>query len=296
MRNGLLLSLAGLTICGLPSALAQTFNPAPPSSTIPVNIAFLTGPELAQAQAQAVAATKPEPPRDVLPAKANYAPYTPYGIPDEDKPKDHAGSAYIPLDSWVYPQLDRLYSMGYLDTMFLGLRPLQPAAASCICSRSRRMSSSKAAMSRPKACWPASSPILATEQPEDKAPRGTVYGVHQVYDRGMYISQQTLRDSYHIGNTIVNDYGRPYQPGFNNLLGGAVLAEKGRFSFYVRAEYQHAPSAAGYTDTLTNLFSNNDQVGPATGFNYNQATIPTRPISPPRIPFASSKAPSPSTC
>src|SRR5690348_16194465 len=34
-----------------------------------------------------------------------------------------AGSTYIPMDSWIYPALDRLHALGYLDTAFLGLRP-----------------------------------------------------------------------------------------------------------------------------------------------------------------------------
>jgi hypothetical protein len=34
-----------------------------------------------------------------------------------------ASSSYLPLDSWVYPAMERLYSLGYLDTAFLGLRP-----------------------------------------------------------------------------------------------------------------------------------------------------------------------------
>jgi len=33
------------------------------------------------------------------------------------------GSPYIPMDSWMYASLTRLYSLGYLDTAFLGLRP-----------------------------------------------------------------------------------------------------------------------------------------------------------------------------
>ncbi len=33
------------------------------------------------------------------------------------------GSTYIPMDSWMYPALDRLSSMGFLDTAFFGLRP-----------------------------------------------------------------------------------------------------------------------------------------------------------------------------
>ena len=34
----------------------------------------------------------------------------------------------------------------------------------------------------------------------------------------------------HLGQTIINDYGRPYAPGFNNITGFSTLSEKGRFS------------------------------------------------------------------
>src|ERR1700758_1147437 len=33
------------------------------------------------------------------------------------------GSPYIPVDSWVYPALWRLYGLGFLDRIFLNLRP-----------------------------------------------------------------------------------------------------------------------------------------------------------------------------
>src|ERR1700722_2332224 len=32
-------------------------------------------------------------------------------------------SPYIPVDSWVYPAVMRLYGLGYIETVFLGLRP-----------------------------------------------------------------------------------------------------------------------------------------------------------------------------
>ena len=38
-------------------------------------------------------------------------------------PIDRLGSVYIPVDSWMYPALTRLYGMGFVDTMFLGMRP-----------------------------------------------------------------------------------------------------------------------------------------------------------------------------
>src|SRR5580692_1697927 len=33
------------------------------------------------------------------------------------------GDVYVPMDNWVYPALDRLHALGYLDTAFLGIRP-----------------------------------------------------------------------------------------------------------------------------------------------------------------------------
>src|ERR1017187_8666189 len=39
--------------------------------------------------------------------------------PQTGRPLD----TYVPVDSWVYPALDRLHGLGYLDTAFLGIRP-----------------------------------------------------------------------------------------------------------------------------------------------------------------------------
>jgi hypothetical protein len=107
----------------------------------------------------------------------------------------------------------------------------------------------------------------------------------------MGITGQTLRDSFHLGQTISNDYGRPYQEGFNNSTGFSTVNELGRFSLYVRGEYQHAPSGAGYStvDTgnplapggLTETLSALDQI-PYPGTNndqLHQATIPSGPIA-----------------
>ncbi len=33
------------------------------------------------------------------------------------------GSPFVPVDSWVYPAMLRLYSLGFVDDVFLGMRP-----------------------------------------------------------------------------------------------------------------------------------------------------------------------------
>jgi len=95
----------------------------------------------------------------------------------------------------------------------------------------------------------------------------------------MGISGQTLRDSYNLGQTLVNDYGRPYQPGFNSLAGFSSINEYGRFSLYVRGEYQHSPGGEGYSPALSSYISNYLELIPYTGYNIGALTIPSGPIS-----------------
>jgi hypothetical protein len=40
-----------------------------------------------------------------------------------DQHTSSIGSTYIPVDSWIYPALDRLQALGYIDFGYLGLRP-----------------------------------------------------------------------------------------------------------------------------------------------------------------------------
>jgi len=48
---------------------------------------------------------------------------TSHALPDHmHNPRD-LGSAYVPLDSWIYPALERLAALGYIHTEFLGMRP-----------------------------------------------------------------------------------------------------------------------------------------------------------------------------
>jgi hypothetical protein len=51
-----------------------------------------------------------------------------------------------------------------------------------------------------------------------------------------------MRDGYHFGQTIINDYGRPYWSGFNNITGLSAEAEMGPVAFNFQGEYQHSPA------------------------------------------------------
>src|SRR5271156_3558563 len=41
----------------------------------------------------------------------------------EDCDSDNMASTYVPIESWVYPAVERLALAGYIQTAFAGLRP-----------------------------------------------------------------------------------------------------------------------------------------------------------------------------
>ena len=107
--------------------------------------------------------------------------------------------------------------------------------------------------------------------------------VESTYSVVRAISGTPLRDSFHLGSTIVNDYGRPYENGFNNYSGASGYATAGRFTLYVRGEFQGAPSAAGYSAALAQTLSSIDQTSlsstPSPACRISQTTIPMGPIA-----------------
>ena len=61
-----------------------------------------------------------------------------------DSPENH-GSPFVPLDSWIYPALDRLAGLGLIDTGFAGMRPW--TRRECSRRRSARATSRRATSS-----------------------------------------------------------------------------------------------------------------------------------------------------
>jgi hypothetical protein len=197
------------------------------------------------------------------------------------------GSPYIPVDSWIYPAMMRLYSLGFADTAFLGLRPWTRASLSHMLEDTGS-TILDAVDDRQQGAEEAQDIYLAVTRElhaDTQGPCLTHEGnmrVESVYSVVRGISGTPLRDSFHLGSTIVNDYGRPYTNGFNNYTGASGYAAAGRFLLYVRGEFQGAPSAAGYPGALSQTLSSNiDEIpfiNPVTNLPYNQSTIPLGPI------------------
>lgn len=182
---------------------------------------------------------------------------------------------YIPMDNWAYDALDRLRGLGYLDTTFLGLRPWTRRSVEHMLSAANQEDDIH---DDPQA--EETFQALLSEFPDSTAPvmpeLSSVLHLESVYSRMQGISGTPLRDSFHLGQTLANDYGRPYQEGFNTVDGVSGSAQAGRFSLYFRGEYQHAPSASGYSPQLFATLSNLDMV--PIGSNPVQDTIPAGPI------------------
>ena len=173
-------------------------------------------------------APTPQNPYTAMPA------YAPAGTPEKPGRTwgDPLGSAYIPVDSWVYPAMMRLYSLGYLDTMYLAMRPytrrsalhmLQAGEDAILGSDDTQEQDILAALMNELTDEGITSEKIAGTQ------RGTVYGVQSVYTRVMGVSGPILQDSFHLGQTFFNDYGRPHETGFNNITGFSTLTEQGPF-------------------------------------------------------------------
>jgi hypothetical protein len=197
-----------------------------------------------------------------------------------------SGSPYIPVDSWVYPAVLRLYSMGYVGHVYLGMRPWTRASLSHMLedidaeiedadtygdSTADEARDTYAALIR----------FLRYDAGMQCLTHQGNFHVESVYTLARGISGTPLRDSYHLGSTVINDYGRPYEGGFNSYSGASGYATAGRFTLYVRGEFETAPSANGYSSALSQVLSDIDlttYANPA-GIPYSQATIPMGPIA-----------------
>jgi len=51
----------------------------------------------------------------------------------------------------------------------------------------------------------------------------------------------SLTDGYTFGQTLINDFGRPYERGFNSVTGFSAWTTAGPWVGYVRAEFQKKP-------------------------------------------------------
>src|SRR6266851_5127220 len=180
---------------------------------------------------------------------------------EEHRDRRNMGSTFVPLDSWVYAAFERLAALRYVNTGIMGMKP-----------------------------WTRIECARLTEEAGDELPQGETLSeeaarvqsrlaqeftyeinllggghnltanLESVYARTVSVSGPPLTDGYHFGQTVAYDFGRPFKRGTNGQAGGSFSAAAGPVALYVRAEYQHAPSAPAPSDAVRNVIDQVDFV------------------------------------
>jgi len=196
-------------------------------------------------------------------------------------------SPYIPVDSWIYPAVLRLYSLGFVNTVYLGMRPWTRSSVEHMLEEAGGNIEDADAYPSTDEAQGIYDALMHELHSDMQGPCRALEGgsrIESVYTVERAISGTPLRDSFHLGSTVINDYGRPYQNGFNDYSGVSGYASAGRFLIYARGEFQGAPSAAGYSTALAEQLASidftTDYLNTTIPIPLNrQATIPAGPIA-----------------
>jgi capsule assembly protein Wzi len=160
------------------------------------------------------------------------------------------GSTYVPLDSWVYPAFERLNALGYAPDAEGLAKPWTRAQCLVLAGEAADIASRRSTkLSAGTGLNEEALHLISALQDEFASRPKNVSGVRieSIYTRLLAIGGPPLQDSYHFGQTLANDFGRPYGRGANAVAGFSASATLNRFSAYFRGEYQSAPRAPAYS-------------------------------------------------
>lgn len=199
---------------------------------------------------------------------------------------DTIGSPYISVDSWVYPAVWRLYSMGFLDTVYLGMRPWTRMSLAHMLNEARsKIENGDDSPSREeaKSIYKSLAYSIRGQIQENCAVQNGHSVFESAYTEERASSGTPLHDSFHLGSTIVNDYSRPDRNGLNSYTGASGFLYSGRFVLYARGEFRGAPSSMGYSSALAEnlaaIDGTADYLNTTIPIPYNaQTTIPAGPF------------------
>jgi hypothetical protein len=181
---------------------------------------------------------------------------------NESGPTTYPGSAYVPLDSWVYPAFDRLAGLGYLSAGYQSKRPWsREQCAHLLVEIDEAIMNSTG----PRPINPAVGALVQALHHEFVREEATFAGpnrsaeIHSVYARTLSASGTVLDDGYHFGQTFAYDNGRPFRQGTNLIAGGSATATYGSLFFYFGGEYQHSPSAPALSTPVREFIADRDR-------------------------------------
>jgi len=166
-------------------------------------------------------------------------------------------SPFVPLDSWIYPAIERLSAQGLIDSTFLGSRPWTRIECARLVQEAgdhlAGTENSVAEQAYEQLYSEFASDLEALSNGSENKSK-----IESVYAGATQIVGKPINDSYHFGQTVINNFGQPYEQGFNSYDGFSAWAADGRFAIYVRGEFQHAPAAPGFSQPIQNLIASLD--------------------------------------
>jgi hypothetical protein len=212
----------------------------------------------------------------------------------------HLASPSVPLDSWVYAAFDRLTALGYAPTAYADLRPWTRMECARILEaakndlyidelhidhfRSDRGTevpqaeayriylALRAEFADELRASEALAPDIVSNVAADAAPVYTdvskqdfAVRIESVYTRYQGIAGTPLADSDHFGQTLIDDFGRPYGQGTNVVSGFSAFGWAGPVALYFRAEYQRAGALPAYSAAVEQTLAAIDNTGPPVG-------------------------------
>jgi len=168
-----------------------------------------------------------------------------------EEKKGPKGSPFVELDSWIYPALERLAALGYIHTEFLGMRPwTRIECARLVEEAAEELESAGTTRGDVRAAFAALQNEFRPDLESLEGESNFSAHVESFYSRTMGIDGQPLHDGYHFGQTIYDDYGRPFAEGVSTINGFSGWGTEGRFTAYVRGEFQQAGSSPTYSENV----------------------------------------------
>jgi membrane-associated phospholipid phosphatase len=224
------------------------------------------------------------------------------GDRDKVRSPENMGSPYVPPDSWVYPGFERLAAIGYIHSAYLGIRPWTRMQCARLLEEAgeslRYAAGDPPEKDIPRKDLPEKDPHsnassnVSDGSFDDAADREAVNlylalsrefawetrrldgdpnlgaTLDSVYQRTTEIAGPPLTDGYHFAETVINDYGRPFGRGFNQIAGTSGHAEAGPLSASFQGEFEQVPAVTPYSQSIQQAISATDQL-PLYGYGTN---------------------------
>lgn len=183
-------------------------------------------------------------------------------VETQSRPGD-MGSPYVPLDSWIYPAFDRLAAWGYVQSAYLGMRPwTRMECARLLQEAAEQFSAQDFPVGEAQEFYSALAGEFAFELARWDGATNRDARLDSVYLRTTGIAGRPLRDGYHFGQTLINDFGRPYGKGLNAITGITAHAVAGPFSVNLQGEYQHAGAVPSDAPNVLQAVARQDATRP----------------------------------